>query len=183
MAKYLDKKIGHIDVSSNGELDDLVTSFSRASFQARNISECVEAYRQMLQDEEAVIFFGLAGAMVPAGMRKIIADLIRYHLIDVLVSTGANLYHDFFEGLGYHHYVGSASVSDRELRQARIDRIYDTFASDAEFDRTEERIAEIASNLEPRVYSSRELLSLLGSELDDDESILCTAAKEGVPVF
>jgi deoxyhypusine synthase len=183
MAKYLDKEIGHVDVSSNGELDDLVTSFSRASFQARNISECVEAYRQMLQDEEAVIFFGLAGAMVPAGMRKIIADLIRYHLIDVLVSTGANLYHDFFEGLGYHHYVGSASVSDRELRQARIDRIYDTFASDAEFDRTEERIAEIASNLEPRVYSSRELLSLLGGELDDDESILCTAAREQVPVF
>ena len=118
MAKYLDKTIGHIDISSNGDLDGLVTSFSRASFQARNISRCVEVYRQMLQDEEAVIFFGLAGAMVPAGMRKIIADLLRHHLIDVLVSTGANLYHDFFEAIGFRHYVGCASVKDLELRKA-----------------------------------------------------------------
>jgi deoxyhypusine synthase len=183
MAKYLDKTIGHIDISGNGDLDGLVTSFSRASFQARNISRCVEVYRQMLQDEEAVIFFGLAGAMVPAGMRKIIADLIRHHLIDVLVSTGANLYHDFFEAIGFHHYVGSPSVSDYDLRQARIDRIYDTFASDAEFDRAEEKIAEIASGLEQRVYSSREFLECLVSGIEDDESILCTAAKEKVPVF
>jgi deoxyhypusine synthase len=183
MAKYLDKRIGHIDVSSNGELNDLVMSFSRASFQARNISRCVEVYRQMLSDDEAVIFFGLAGAMVPAGMRRIIADLIRCRLIDVLVSTGANLYHDVFEALGYHHYVGSANVSDQELREANVDRIYDTFASDAEFGQTEERIAEIASGLEQRVYSSREFLECLAGELDDDESILCTAVREGVPVF
>jgi len=183
MAKYLDKTIGHIDISSNGDLDGLVTSFSRASFQARNISRCVEVYRQMLQDEKAVIFFGLAGAMVPAGMRKIIVDLLRCHLIDVLVSTGANLYHDFFEAIGFRHYVGSASVKDQELRKAGIDRIYDTFASDAEFGRTEEKIAEITSGLEQRVYSSREFLECLAGELDDDESILCTAAREGVPVF
>lgn len=183
MAKYLEKPIEHVDVSTDKDLRALVTSFSRASFQARNLSRCVDVYRQMLRDEEAVIFLGLAGALVPAGMRKITADLIRCHLVDVLVSTGANLYHDFFEGLGHHHYLGSASANDVELRQAKVDRIHDTFASDAEFGQTEEKIAEIASSLEQRVYSSREFLECLATELDDSESILYTALREGVPIF
>lgn len=184
MTKYLDKPIEHVDVLGNKGLDGIITSFSQASFQARNLSRCVDVYRQMLRDDEAVIFLGLAGALVPAGMRKIIADLIRYHLIDVVVSTGANLYHDFFEALGYHHYVGSASSNDGKLRQAKVDRIYDTFVSDTEFCQTEERIAEIASSLEQKVYSSREFLERLAAELDDDEeSILCMAVREGVPIF
>lgn len=183
MAKYLEKPTEHVDVLGDKGLQNLITSLSRASFQARNLSRCVDVYQQMLRDDEAVIFLGLAGALVPAGMRKIIVDLIRYHFVDVLVSTGANLYHDFFEALGYHHYVGSESANDGELRQAKVDRIYDTFASDIEFGQAEERIAKIASGLEQRVYSSREFLECLSAEIDDGESILCTALREGVPIF
>lgn len=183
MAKFLEKPIEHVNVSKGNDIDALMTSFSKASFQARNLSRCVDVYRQMLRDDEAVIFLGLAGALVPAGMRKVITDLVRCHLVDVVVSTGANLYHDFFEALGYHHYVGSESANDGELRQAKVDRIYDTFASDIEFGQAEERIAEIASSLEQRVYSSREFLECLSAEIDDSESILCTALREGVPIF
>lgn len=183
MAKYLNKSTKHVDVSNDKSLHALMTSFSRASFQARNLSRCVDVYRQMLTDDEAVIFLGLAGALVPAGMRKIIADLIRNHLVDVLVSTGANLFHDFFEAIGYHHYIGDPLADDLELCQARIDRIYDTYVSDTELGQAEQRIAEIASHLEQRVYSSREFLECLAAEIDDNESILCTALREQVPIF
>ena len=156
MGKYLDKPTERVDVSGQMSLDALVTSFSGASFQARNLYRCVEVYRRMLQDEQAVIFLGLAGAMVPAGMRKIISDLIRRHYIDVLVSTGANLFHDFFEAIGYRHYVGSPFADDTELRRERVDRIYDTFASDKELAQAEEKIAGIASGFDQRTCSSRE---------------------------
>jgi deoxyhypusine synthase len=183
MTKYLEKHIEHVDVSGQKSVRELVTSFTRASFQARNLSGCARVYQQMLADDEAVIFLGVAGALVPGGMRKVIADLIRHHCIDVLVSTGANLYHDFFEAIGYHHYVGSDSVDDAELRKAKVDRIYDTFASDDEFGYAEKKIAEIAATLEPGLYSSREFFELLADELDDENSILCTARAEGVPIF
>ena len=183
MAKYLNKSTEHVDVSNDDGLHALITSFSRASFQARNLSRCVDVYRQMLSDDEAVIFLGLAGALVPAGMRKIIADLIRHHFVDVLVSTGANLFHDFFEAIGYRHYVGDPPVDDLQLCQAKIDRIYDTYISDTEFSQTEKKIAEIAASLEQRVYSSMEFLECLAAELDDSESILYTAWKEGIPIF
>jgi deoxyhypusine synthase len=183
MGKYLDKPTERVDVSSDMTLNALVTSFSGASFQARNLYRCIEVYRRMLQDEQAVIFLGLAGAMVPAGMRKIISDLIRRHYVDVLVSTGANLFHDFFEAVGYRHYVGSPFADDAELRRERVDRIYDTFASDKELAQAEDKIAQIASEFHQRACSSREFLEHMGAGLDDDESILCTAQKEGVPIF
>ena len=183
MSKYLNKSTEHVDVLNNDGLHALITSFSRASFQARNLSRCVNVYRQMLMDDEAVIFLGLAGALVPAGMRKIITDLIRHHFVDVLVSTGANLFHDFFEAIGYRHYVGEPLADDLQLCQAKIDRIYDTYVSDTELGHAEQRIAQIASGLEQRVYSSREFLQCLAAEIDDSESILCTALAEQVPIF
>ena len=61
----------------------------------------------MLRDE-ATIFFGLAGAMVPAGMRPLAVYLIENRLIDVIVSTGANLYHDVYETLGFEHAQGDS---------------------------------------------------------------------------
>ncbi len=183
MTKYLNKCIKHIDISKDHSLQNLMSSFSLASFQARNLSHCVDVYRQMLNDNEAVIFLGLAGALVPGGMRKIISDLIRNHMIDVLVSTGANLCHDFFESLGYQHYIGDPTENDLHLRRAKIDRIYDTYASDTELGDAEQKIAEIASRMDQRVYSSREFLENLAAELDDDESILCTALNEGIPIF
>jgi deoxyhypusine synthase len=183
MAEFLSRRIKHVDLSEGMDVPALTGAFSSASFQARNLSRCVEVYRQMLADDEAIIFLGLAGALVPGGLRKIIRDLIGNHLVDVVVSTGANLFHDFFEALGYHHYMGDASADDARLYEAGVDRIYDTFASDTEFGRTEERIAEFASHLEQRVYSSREFIELLAAEIDDSSSILCTARREGVPIF
>ncbi len=183
MAQFLDKPIEHVDVSKSSDVRGLTTAFSSASFQARSLGRCVDVYRQMLADDEAVIFLGLAGALVPAGMRKIIADLIRNHLVDVVVSTGANLYHDFFEGLGFHHYLGDANADDRRLRHAEVDRIYDTYASNLEFAETEARIVAFASRIEQRVYSSREFIELLAGQIDDSASILRSALDEGVPIF
>ena len=46
-------------------------------------------------------------------------------MVDVIVSTGANMYHDLSEALGGYHYEGSPNIDDGELFEAGIDRIYD----------------------------------------------------------
>jgi deoxyhypusine synthase len=183
MNRFLNKPIQHLDVSEVTDVRTLTSALSGVSFQARNLARCVDVCREMLAHDRTVIFLGVAGALVPGGMRKIIADLVAHRLVDVVVSTGANLYHDFFEALGYHHYLGDARADDARLREAKVDRIYDTFASDVEFERAEERILRIAAGVEQRVYSSRELLELLADQIDDEGSILCAARREGVPVF
>ncbi|HPM62573.1 MAG TPA: deoxyhypusine synthase, partial [Methanoregulaceae archaeon] len=135
-----------------------------------------------LTDKKTVKFFGLAGAMVPAGMGGIVSDLLTRGYIDLLVSTGANLTHDIIEALGCRHYHGSAFCSDIELRQEEINRIYDVFLPNEAFATFESFIQESLSTLDPgHSYPISELLTLLGKRLD--HGILATAAATGIPVY
>jgi deoxyhypusine synthase len=137
----------------------------------------------MLADKDAVIFFGLSGAMVPGGMRKVIRDMIELNMIDVLVSTGANLYHDIFESQGYNHFVGSTAIDDCKLRELRIDRIYDTFADDTLFLEVDRLFIDFARTLEKRYYSTREFFFELGKKTRDKDSLIRAAYNSKVPIF
>src|SRR5678815_5944417 len=103
--------------------------------------------------DDCTIFLGMAGALSAGGLRMIVAYLIAHRYIDCLVSTGANLYHDLHETRGRHHYVGSAHADDAALASERVDRVYDTYASEEEFIGNDNWIAEFAATLEPRAYT------------------------------
>jgi deoxyhypusine synthase len=85
------------------------------------------------ETKKCTVFLALAGAMVPAGLRSTIADLIRRRVIDALVSTGANMVHDMVEALGYRHIVGSFQAEDRRLKRENIGRIGDVFIEQKAF--------------------------------------------------
>jgi deoxyhypusine synthase len=137
----------------------------------------------MLRDPACVIFLGLSGAMIPGGMRNVIRDMIEMKLVDVLVSTGANMFHDLFESFGYRHYVGSEEGNDDALRKHRIVRVYDALMDDNEINRVIRLLSNVPEKLKERVISSRRYLEVLGSTIDDEGSILKTASRYGVPVF
>jgi deoxyhypusine synthase len=164
----------------------LMEAMLYTGFQGRKLAESAKAWENMLKDENVTIFMGLSGAMVPAGMRKTITYLIENRLIDCLVSTGANIFHDCHEALGLKHYVGSHMANDEELFEHGVDRIYDVFAYEEEFRNTDHFIAEFAKKHEGKQYSSREFIHLLGKEISekgDTQSIIASAYKHNVPIF
>ena len=66
-----------------------------------------DIYDRMLRDEECGIILCLAGSLISAGLKKVFVDMIRNHMVDAIVSTGANIVdQDFFEALGFRHYIG-----------------------------------------------------------------------------
>ena len=164
-------------------VDELMRELARAgAYNGGALARAADIYERMLTDDKTVKFFGLAGAMVPAGMGGIVGDLLSRGYIDVLVSTGANLTHDMIEALGCRHYHGSAFCSDIELRQDEINRIYDVFLPNDAFIVFENFIQDSLASLDPgHSYPIRELLTLLGQRLD--RGILSTAAAKGVPVY
>lgn len=164
-------------------VDELVREYSGCAFGAGRLAEAVDIYYEMLASEKTTKFFGLAGAMTPAGMRQIVADLIRDGHIDVLVTTGANMVHDTVEALGLHHYKGNEHVNDIQLRNECIDRIYDVYLPDGHFTDLEEFLQEVYAGLPQEKLSIRQVLTEIGKNLDDDSSILKTAAEMGVPVY
>ena len=137
----------------------------------------------MLGDPRCVIFLGLSGAMIPGGMRKVIHDMVEMNLVDVIVSTGANLFHDIFESFGFRHYIGSKAGDDDALRRHRIVRVYDALMDDHEIDQVIHLLSGVPKELGEKVVSSRRYLEALGGHIEDEGSILRAASEHGVPVF
>ncbi|MFP4654735.1 MAG: deoxyhypusine synthase [Methanohalobium sp.] len=178
----LDRKIRQAEIKSDMSVDELIKEINGCAFGAGRLSEAVDIYSEMLT-EDTTKFFGLAGAMVPAGMRKIVADLIRDGHIDVLVTTGANLVHDLVESLGLHHYKGSALSNDMELKNEEINRIYDVYLPEHHFTDFEEKMQSILEDIGEETVSIREFLTHIGNNLEDTDSILKTAADMNVPIY
>jgi deoxyhypusine synthase len=173
-------------ISDKATARDLVERMADTAFQARTLGQAARIWDAMLRDD-VTIFFGLAGAMVPAGMRPVIVYLIENRLIDVLVSTGANLYHDVFETLGFEHAQGDPEGDDIRLAHLRLVRFYDVLAPEHEFSIGERFCTEFSLTLdEDKPYTTREYFHLLGKAMAPvarQEGILTAAAKHGVPVY
>ncbi|MBI5643666.1 MAG: deoxyhypusine synthase [Deltaproteobacteria bacterium] len=183
--KYLKKTVKPVEIKAGAGVEDLVRRMGDTAFQGRNLSAAVDIWEEMLKTK-TTIFFGLAGAMVPAGMRELVVFLLKNRYIDCLVSTGANLFHDVHETLGRYHWQGSHQMNDTDLKDVGIDRIYDVFAVEEEFNAADKYIYNFAEGLEKRPYTTREFLSLMGKDLASRgkaEGIVSTAYKSGVPIY
>jgi deoxyhypusine synthase len=161
-------------------VEALVDGMENCGFGARRLAKAARIYEEMLFGQYTK-FFALSGAMVPAGMRNIVSDLIRQGHIDVLVTTGANLVHDIIESFGFH-CMGSAESDDSALRSEGVSRIYDVFLRDEDFVRFEELMQGILPDT-TKVVSGTELMKHLGSQISDERSILRSSYDMGVPVF
>jgi len=184
-SRFLQTPIEPFAVEAGLTADEILSRMERISFQGRSLATAHRIWRKMLEDD-VTIFMGMAGALSAGGLRLIVAHLITHRYIDCLVSTGANLYHDLHETRGQHHYVGSAHADDALLAEDRIDRVYDTFASEEEFIENDNWIADFAASLEARPYTSREFLYRLGGHLWEHthrDGILTSAYRANVPIF
>lgn len=180
----LKEKVKQIDFDDIVTVKDLVEAYKDSSIQSRALATCAIAYEKALKDKSRpTVILGLAGPLVAAGLRKVIADMIKFGIVDAIVTIGAIPYQDFYQARGYNHYKCSPRCDDLALREVFVDRIYDTLVDEDKFRETDEYIGDIAGELEPRGYSSREFMEILGKAIDDEDSILYNAAKYGVPVF
>jgi len=141
--------VAHAEARAGMTVDELAESYGDAGFGASAMAEAVDVYAEMLGREAVTNFVGLAGAMVPAGMRRIVADLIRDGHVDALVTTGANLTHDAIEAIGGKHHHGRHDVPeltrrehDETLRAEGVDRIYDVYLPQEHFTHFETHLRE-----------------------------------------
>lgn len=185
---YLQNPVKHMKIDGTLTVDQLMQQFQGSgSFGAGRLAEACNICEKMLRDKDCTVFLALSGAVVPAGMRALVADLIRKKLVDVVVSTGASMVHDAIEALNGHHYTGSWTTDDRELCKYHIFRIYDVLVPEEDYVKLDYQLAEIyreiATERRGESISSNEFAWELGKRLEDQTSILRAAYEEDVPIF
>ncbi len=163
------------------------------AFQAYNAGRLNEACRlyatKMLNPENNVtVALTVAGAMTPAGIGGAIITLIERGAVDVIVSTGANMYHDIHHALAMTLRRGRFDVSDVALQEAGVIRIYDILFPDQTLLDTDTWLREIFKSFPQRSMSTAELHYLIGQKLletgaQPEYSVLAQAAKYDVPIY
>ena len=181
------RKVRHMRVRKDLSVGELVAQMRKSGvLGAGKIGEAAELTAKMFRDPDYTVFLTIAGALVPGGLRSIIADLIDEEYVNALVTTGANMVHDMVEALGYSHYVGTFQAEDTRLKKQKIGRIGDIYIQQAAFQALEkwltETLNEIPEKERQRIAPST-ILCEIGKRIKDEGSILANAAKRNVPII
>ena len=176
------EEIKPVKIRKEMHVSELVDEMKEAGFGARKIGTASEIMKKMFSDEECKVFLGVAGAMVPAGMKEIIIDIIKEEKINVFVTTGANLTHDLIEALGESHYHCDY-WDDKEFHDKGFDRMYNVFMKNSVY----EKIEEFFEKNWEKFKDSKNItgfLKKIGELLPEgNNSILRICYKKDIPIF
>lgn len=189
--KYLKERIHPYDPEKIHSVEEALIELQGCSFQGRNLGRALEVLTNMVQKPKCFKVLTLSGALVPAGMEKVINAAIKHGIVDAIVTTGANLIHSIvncFSSDPTHqwHFMGHPEVDDEELFEYRINRIYDTFLPEDGYHDAEEGLLALLLNRftaeEQHILVPSEFFKILG-EILPGESFLTVAAQHNVPIF
>ncbi|HEX8649967.1 MAG TPA: deoxyhypusine synthase family protein [Pyrinomonadaceae bacterium] len=185
-SKYLTVPTRPIQVDRDRSVAGLLEKMEGSGFGGRQMAEAHRIWLDMLGDNTTIFVAG-SGALIPAGMRRLLAYVIKNRFVDVLVLSGSILFHDLHETLGRHHFQAHPSMTDAELEASQINRMWDLLASEEEYREADEWVGGFTNQLDQtRPYSTREFLHLLGRELAEiatEDGVLTSAYKARVPIF
>lgn len=176
------KPVTHVKVNSNISVNELIKQMDFSGvLGGGRLAKAVNICEAMVKDKDCKVFLGLAGPLVPGGMRDILIDLIESGWIDVVVTTGATLTHDLGEALGYRHFQGTSYADDAELNKLGYDRVYESYMPNKIYEGMEDFFAGNFDRLKD-IKSIREFLWKIG-ELAPSKSILKSCFEKKIPLF
>ena len=162
------------------------------AFNAGRLSEACHIFseKMLAPENDTTIGLTIAGAMTPAGLGGCVIELMDRGLVDFIISTGANLYHDLHYALNFTLHRGSPFLDDVELYEQGIIRIYDVLFPATVLLETDAYIRDflVRTKLSGPVSTS-EFHYALGQDLLDrqpgceDYSVVAHAALAGVPIY
>ena len=164
-------------------------------FQAFNASRLNEAChifseKMLAEENDTTIGLTMAGALTPAGLGGCVIELMERGLVDFVISTGANLYHDLHYAMNFTLHRGSPFVDDVQLYEQSIIRIYDVLFPSKVLLKTDEYIRDFMLREKiDKPISTSEYHYRLGLDLIsqfhgcEKHSVLASAASTGVPIY
>jgi deoxyhypusine synthase len=162
------------------------------AFNAARLSEACHIFTGKMLDaaNDTTIGLTVAGALTPAGLGGCLIELMDRGLVDFVISTGANLYHDLHYALNFTLHRGSPFLDDVELYEQGIIRIYDVLFPARVLLETDSYIRDfLARERLEGPMSSATFHHVLGLDLLNrfpgcqEHSVVARAAAAGVPLY
>lgn len=170
----------------------LVRYMGSTSFEARNLFRGAELVKRMIEDGDT-IWLGIAGAGIAGGMGGMVITLIEAGFVDVICSTGAQVYHDLHFAFEFPVKAIHPCCNDDQLREHGDTRIYDIGIREKETLEAQDEViqkfvVDCYDELSAEALSSWKFNYILGGWVKKnsphpERSFLVKAYEQGVPVF
>src|SRR6476620_5130621 len=185
------KAITYYRPRGSAEVRQLIDSGFQA-FNAGRLSEAGQIFddKMLAAENDTTIGLTVAGALTPAGLGGCAIELMERGLVDFVISTGANLYHDLHYALNFTLHRGSPFLDDVDLYEQGVIRIYDVLFPATVLLETDAYIrdflvrSKMAGPMSTSEFHYRLGLDLIEQHPGCDEySVVARAAKTGVPIY
>jgi deoxyhypusine synthase len=163
---------------------ELVDNFKTIGYQSIELSKASNVIVKM-KKEGAKIFLTFTSNMVTSGLRGFFAQIIKLGIADIIVTTVGGLEEDIMKAKGEKFAIGTFDSDDVELHEQGINRVGNLLIKNESYMNFEDKILPILAKLyeKQKRWAVSEMLREIGLMLDDENSILCQAAKNNIPIF
>lgn len=177
------------DFNKKFNLNKFIDSFGTTGAQATHLSKAIEIIKKMKKDN-AFIYLGYTSNQVTTGNRELIRYLVEHKLVDVLVTTSGGIEEDIIKCLGGFK-IGSFKANSNKLRDKGINRAGNIFIPNSRYCDFEDWIIPILEEIykiqkqsnNQEIISPSKLIKILGSKINNKDSIYYHAQKNNIPVF
>ncbi|XP_059162660.1 deoxyhypusine synthase-like isoform X2 [Physella acuta] len=133
------------------------------------------------------IFLSYTSNLVSAGTREIIRYLVQHNMVDCVVSSAGGIEEDFIKCMA-PTYMGDFSLPGKELRSKGLNRIGNLLVPNSNYCLFETWVTPILDSMveeqkEGEKWTPSKIISRLGKEIDNPDSIYYWAYKNNIPVF
>jgi len=179
--KIIDKSVEVKGYSFDGpfNFEDYIKSLESTGNQSTPLSKAIKILNNMLQEklrlgDKMKIFLGFTSNIGSSGMREAIRYLTENKMVDVICTTGGAIEEDVMKTLA-PHYINKDSISDKELRENGVNRIYNMLVPNnnyCQFETFMERIIEkmLKEQKGGENWTPAKLVKLMGENCEDESS-------------
>jgi deoxyhypusine synthase len=178
------KKVKDFLWKPNMSVEGLVDSLGSVGYQAVELNGAVNVVLKMKRSG-AKIFLTFTSNMVTSGLRGFFAQLCKFKIPNILVTTSGAIEEDIMKSLQEDFEIGSFYADDIELHERGENRVGNLIIRNESYMKFEDVMTTYLEKIyeKKKRISSSELLYELGLMLDDENSILFQAAKNNIPIY
>jgi len=175
------------DFDGEFNFDDFLQSYNSMGIQAANLGKAVEIIKQMIE-EKATIFMSCTSNMISSGNREVIKFLVKHNYVHVLSMSAGGVEEDIIKCLK-PFVSGGFDIPGRVLLEKGVGRIGNILAPFDRYLYFEKFLQPLFARVydeqkkRNRPFTPSEFIRELGKEINNEDSVLYWAYKNGIPVF
>lgn len=185
------RPIRDINVNKKTSIINLLNQYYESGgFVAKDLGTGVRILKRMIDDKDCIKFLSFPACIVATGTRGVLKDLIKYKLVDVVITTCGTIDHDLAR-VWKDYYHGSFFMDDSELHKRGIHRLGNILVPKDNYgiiiEDKVQPFLELLWKQGIKEPSSKEIVWLLGKALEHEKSrensIIYWAWRNKIPIF